>query len=329
MAGQRPGRGGVTLLLAALLFSATACGGATSATTPATASPSGPASPSPDPGPTRFGPTEPLPAYFEPWLPVDTRPRDSDGVALADYGGSLGKQYYAVTIAQAALRYYNRWLGSSGFLEADKEAFFAQINWLVRNQTPDGRWLTYFRWGKQPLPWWSGMAQGMAISALLRAYALTADPTYLTAIERARDTLRRSVQQKGVTQTLTVSGTRFVVIQEYLPGYEQNVLNGWIFALVGLYEEALYLHDETAAFEFYGPDRGVKAVRALLPYYDTGSWTFYSLHTLTGSKRGPLAKPLYHRIHIDQLRFLAAITGDTVLADYADRFQGYLDARTT
>jgi heparosan-N-sulfate-glucuronate 5-epimerase len=312
--------------VATLLLSTASCGTATApATTQSTASPTGPSA---TPWPSRFGPTEPLPPYFEPWLPVDSRPRDSNGVALWDYEGSLGKQYYPVTIAQAALRYYNRWYLSSGRLDADREAFFTQVRWLVANQTADGRWLVYFHWGKQPVPWWSGMAEGLAISALIRAYALTGDSLYLTVIERARDALRRSVKDKGTTQTLTVSGTKIVVIQEYLPGYVQNVLNGWIFALVGLYEAALYLDDDVAAFEFYGPDRGVSAVRTLLPYYDTGSWSFYSLRTLSGAKRGPLAKPLYHRIHIDQLRFLAAITGDAVLADYAARFQRYQDARS-
>ena len=274
---------------------------------------------------------EPMPMYFRAWMPNDAAPRDANGVVLVDYGGSIGLQHNPSTIAQSAIGYYNRWRFGSTTAEqkeADRTAFFAQIKWLTGNQTSDGRWLYRFHWGSQAVPWWSGMAEGIAISALLRAYSVTGDTAYLPVIARTRSTFERNQQHAGVTSSVIVSGRTYVVYQEYMPGYNQNVLNGWMFALVGLYEDAVYLEDPMAAFDVLAADRGVRAVRALLPLYDTGSWSYYSLNVFTGSNRGPLAGSAYHQIHIAQLRFLGTVTGDPVLIAYANRFQGYLDACT-
>jgi hypothetical protein len=287
-------------------------------------------SPPVDPGPG------PLPVYFADWLPNDAAPVDETGVVLVDYGGHTGLQYNPLTIAQAAIRYYDRWYGERWLPSpgaetkrvADLEAFFAQINWLVQNQLPDGRWLYHFSWGSQPVPWWSGMAEGVAISALLRAYSITGDEAYLPVITRARATFDRSIEESGVSSVVHLSQREVVVYEEYLPGYSREVLNGWIFAVVGLYEAATYLHDPGAALDVYGPDRGLDAIAALLPRYDTGSWSRYSLAPPPGRARSLLASKYYHSVHVMQLRYLATISDDPTFARYAGLFQGYLDACT-
>lgn len=267
-----------------------------------------------------------LPAYFTGAMPNATMLKDSGGVIYWDYGGSIGKQYNPVTLIQAALAYYNRWLVDSdpAQAESDKTAFLTQINWLISHQTPDGRWLYTFRWGSQPLPWWSAMAEGEAMSALLRAYLMTGDPACLTAIERARSTFERDLTDNGVELSVALGSDTYVVYQEYLTGYQANVLNGWIFSLVGLYETATYLGDSSAYFDFWGPDRGLAALKALLPYYDTGSWSFYNMVNPGKSVSGSLDSTAYHQLVIFQLRYLATISGDPFFSQYADRFQSYL-----
>jgi hypothetical protein len=270
----------------------------------------------------------PMPAYFNGWQPNDAAPKDSAGVVMVDYGGSVGRQYNPVTIGQAALRYYDRWqfgTGTDDQKAADRTAFFAQVGWLVANQTTDGLWLYHFHWGSQVLPWWSGMAEGLAISGLLRAYSVTGDVSYLPVIARARATFERTQSMRGVATTATVSGKGYVIYQEYMPGYNQNVLNGWMYALVGLYEDAVYLADPMAAFDVAAADRGFAAVAALLPLYDTGSWSYYNLNAFTGTRRGPTASRAYHVVHIGELRFLGGVTGNPILLKYAGRFQSYLD----
>jgi hypothetical protein len=267
-----------------------------------------------------------MPAYFNNWMPNGALLKDKDGVVLVKYASGL--QYNPVTIAQAAIRYYDRWLidATDDLKAADRTAMLAQINWLVTKQTSDGRWYYYFHWGSQRIPWWSGMAEGVAISALLRAYSMTGDASYLPVIARARATFERSEPRGGVQTVLTYKRS-YVIYQEYLGGSSQNVLNGWMFALVGLYEDAVYLGDPMAAFDVMAADRGIAAVRGLLPLYDSGGWSYYNLNSAT--VRGAWASWTYHNTHIAQLRFLASVTGDHTLAWYAARFQYYVDHYAT
>jgi hypothetical protein len=100
-----------------------------------------------------------------------------------------------------------------------------------------------------------------------------------------------------------------------------------MFAMAGLYEASRYLHDSRAQAALDRADRGVAALKALLPDYDTGSWSTYNLKRVTGSvTSGWRAKRNYHELHIRQLRWYAKITGDPVFKKYADKFQAYLDA---
>jgi hypothetical protein len=201
-----------------------------------------------------------------------------------------------------------------------------QIHWLLANQLPDGRWLFHFQWGRTPVPWWSAMTDGLAISAFVRAYALTGDPAELTAITRARTTYERDQKtDNGTASPVKIGSKTYYVYEEYPPGYSVgNVLNGWMFSLVGLYEDETYLHDKTASTLLRGPDRGLAAVKALLPYYDTGNWTRYSTQPVS-PRIGTRDSLGYHTLVIGQLWYMAKISGDTFFSKWARKWQGYLD----
>jgi heparosan-N-sulfate-glucuronate 5-epimerase len=261
-------------------------------------------------------------------MPDDKAPMDRRGVAMVFYTRGLGLQYSPTGIAQAALQYYDRWLVDTDpkLKASDKAAFLTQTRWLLSNQTSDGRWLFKFKWGNEPIPWWSAMTEGLAMSALLRAYAMTGNSACLTAISRARKTFERNARHLGVAKKVVVASQTYVVYEEYMGAYAPNVLNGWIFSLVGLYETSTYLRDPAASADLLHPDRGLAAVKALLPYYDTGDWTRYYVKSPgTSSTRG-IDRVKYHSLVIGQLRYLATISGDPFFTQYADRFQGYLDA---
>jgi hypothetical protein len=250
---------------------------------------------------------------------------DAHGVAVIDYDAPIGRQYNPTMVAQAAFGFYGRYLESKD--PAELEKFYIQTDWLVRNQTADGRWLYHFAWGDQPVPWWSAMAQGQAMSALVRAYVLSGDTRYRTAVERARTRFDMVVARGGVASWMRVGSSDYVVYEEVLGTYCPRVLNGWIFGLIGLYEDWLYLHDPAAEFNLYAPDRGFAALKALLPYYDTGSWSYYNLDSLTASPRGRLATNNYQHVHVVELRYLYAITGDPIYKKYADLFLQYAKDR--
>ena len=269
-----------------------------------------------------------LPHYFRNWQPNAAVLTDAHGVVLKDYGETIGTQYQPTSIAEAALAYYDRWQVDSEptLKDSDRTAFLAQVNWLLANQTPDGRWLFWFRWGKQQVPWWSAMTEGVAMSALLRAYSMTRDPSDLTAIIRARTTFERDSNHDGVGAPVIVGRTTYLVYQEYRPGYVTNVLNGWIFSMVGLYEAATYLHDPAASADLWGPRRGIAALKALLPFYDTGHWSRYDLRSPGRFATGDLASVGYHSLVIGQLGYVARISGDPFFSKYAARFAAYLTA---
>jgi D-glucuronyl C5-epimerase C-terminus len=266
----------------------------------------------------------PVPAYFEKQSSFASAVTDANGVVMASYPSPLGLQYNPVRIAQCAIWHFYRWHSGTDTpvqVEADRTAFWIQVDWLVSNQMPDGRWLYTFQWGKMTRPWWSAMAEGLGMSVMLRAYSVSGDAAYLRVLDLARSTFDRSIAANGVASSVTVSGRQMTVYQEYLPGYDDNVLNGWIFSIAGLYECAIYLGDPICLHDVTAADRGLAAVRALLPYYDIGTWSLYSLNTLTGPNRGPTASDGYQTLHIKQLRFLYSITGDPLMKEYAEKFQ--------
>lgn len=255
--------------------------------------------------------------------------KDAAGVVLSSYGGSIGDQYNPVTIAQAAIGYYNGLKYGQLTAEqrtADLAAFFDQIDWLVANQDGMGLWKYHFPFGGQPVPWMSAMAQGQAMSALIRANNLRPDSRYTAAVAKARATFERVWAGGGVATWQKVGSTSYLVYEEYMAPYSPHTLNGWIFAMVGLHEDWTYLKDPMAKFDLYDPRRGIAALKRLLPYYDTGSWSTYNLKTLTGDRRGTIARRVYHEIHIRQLRWFTKLTNDSFFATYAERFQAYLDA---
>jgi heparosan-N-sulfate-glucuronate 5-epimerase len=273
-----------------------------------------------------------MPAYFRNWKPDNSALKDANGVVIKKYPAPLGRQYTPTEIAQAALEYYDRWLVDKDpkLAASDKAAFLAQINWLLANQLNDGRWLFTFKWGHMKPPWWSAMTEGVAMSALLRAYSITGDPNCLTAITKARTTFERDlVSGNGVGMPVPVGSKTYVVYQEYPRGYgEPNVLNGWIFSMVGLYETATYLHDQVAMADLTGPDRGFAALKAMLPYYDAGNWSRYYITTPGTVQHGAIDTMVYHKLVIGQLKYLTQITGDPFFATWAAKFQGYLDVCT-
>jgi hypothetical protein len=258
-------------------------------------------------------------------------PYDANGIVLVPYGGTRGNQYNPVTVAQQALGYYHEMsfgrIGAS-LKAADRADFFNHVEWLVKNQEPDGRWLYHFPMAGMPLPWQSAMAEGQAMSVLIRAHRMKPDARYLSAIRRARSTFERFWDRNGVATAQPVGTKSYVTYEEYMAPYSLHTLNGWIFAMVGLYEDWVYLKDPMAQSDLYRPDRGLAALRALLPYYDTGKWSTYNLLRLTGATRGTLAHRHYHELHVKQLTWLTKVTGDPFWDGYAQRWTRYLEACT-
>lgn len=227
---------------------------------------------------------------------------------------AFGEQDYpwVIPIAQAALGYWDLKLEG----EAVEGDFLHLADWIVGNATPGPGgmvWRTDFavpKYGLSP-GWTSAMGQSQAISVLLRANLLTGEGKYLELAEAAVGSLLLPVSEGG-TQS-TIAG--HPVLEEYPTERPEAVLNGWIFALIGLHELDLAVGDERARSLF---EASADGLIELLPRYDVGWWSLYSLGD---HGRPDLAKPFYQRLHPALLEALDLIRPSPRLGEYAQRWR--------
>ena len=161
------------------------------------------------------------------------------------------------------------------------------------------------------------MAQGQAASLLVRGALETGDQRFFDAALHAMTPFAVTVPNGGVRAKL---GSGWVA-EEYPTNPPSYVLNGAIFALWGMRDVAVGLHDREAA-QLYAEAEG--SLIDNLWRWDTGWWSRYSLfpHPLPN-----VASTFYHALHIAQLRAMEAIGGSSVVRDVADRFADYAFSR--
>ncbi len=189
----------------------------------------------------------------------------------------------------------------------------AVVEWVCTDISDDGLLLYH-----QPMPhtyhidppWASAMAQGQALSLLVRAAIESEDDAeYRRVVEIMSHPLR---DHGSPLVDQTADGP---VLQEYPTKPASHVLNGWIWALWGLYDVALLdggsaptttlqcdadLPSSAEAF-----DLGVRALANRLPLYEVDrSWSRYDLYP---HRLVHVASPFYHRLHIAQLKVLSQL----------------------
>lgn len=248
---------------------------------------------------------------------------DDSGVPQLDYRGRIGLQYNPIAIAQYGLGNYNLWRRTSD--QNRKKKLFLIADWLVAHLEPnDGRvpvWNHHFDWEYRDTlkaPWYSGLAQGQGISLLLRAHKESGKTRYLDAARAAFASFQRPIAEGGVA-FIDESGDLW--FEEYIVAPPTHILNGFIWALWGVYDYALATR-ETAAQDLFA--RGVRTLLHNLDRYDLGFW---SLYEQSGTRLPMVASAFYHRLHIVQLRIMNRLTGEELFARTADRWQDYTRSR--
>lgn len=170
-------------------------------------------------------------------------------------------------------------------------------------------------------PWVCAMAQGEALSVLVRACIVAENPSrYEEAAQLAVQPFFHALEEGGVTSR---DDSGRVYLEEYPSDPPSHVLNGWIFALVGLREYADAFSDKRADSL---ATEALASLVAALPEYDTGYWSRYDLFP-----RFPmafLASRFYHRLHIAQFRAMFAMTRKGAFRDFADRWESYMASRS-
>jgi len=197
----------------------------------------------------------------------------------------------------------NSYLGAN---RLDEAGLLAEA--LVARAVPKGDSLSWeygFQFGSGKPPWTSGMAQAVAAQAFARAQAKLGDPVFATTARKAfraiPGKLARALPQGPWIRLYSFS--------------DLAVLNADLQALVSLEDYGTMMEDP-AGINFAAQLRASAA--ALLPKFDTGAWSLYSL----GGNESTLD---YQRYVVSLLKRIGARNKDIFWTGWGDRFASYED----
>ncbi|MBN1212671.1 MAG: hypothetical protein JXA92_08850 [candidate division Zixibacteria bacterium] len=243
--------------------------------------------------------------------------RDSDGVVLFEYK----EQYYYHPVNMShrmfillgayyklkdtvylhrAEKYAQRLMQEA--LEYNNAVYFPyRFDYKVHNRED----------GQLRAPWYSGMAQGEALEAIVRLFEFTGDSTYLKFARKIFNslTLLKDEYEPWVS---FVDERGCFWIEEYTVDPPSMTLNGFIAAMFGVYD--YYRATGSKRAELMLADC-CNTVRNYMPLFRRpGRISYYNLrfqHYDAG----------YHIFHIKLLRDLSRLSGDPVFNQWADSLQ--------
>jgi len=234
---------------------------------------------------------------------------DPDGIAQV-WGRTTGVVYRPGFVATYALHNLEQHLrtGDPHCLGL----FLKQVKWLEAHAVlrRDGAvvWEHDFDIQEGPVrlraPWVSANSQGLAISALVRAWRLTGQPHLMDLLERSIRVFQLDYDCGGV-RVRTGSHTLYAEI----PGLASpGILDGFLRSLLGLYD----LYEETDNDVVWSLFQdGIEGLHHFLPQWDyRRKWSMYS-------NRYYLCPSGYHCLNRLLLMVLARLTGDSRLAEFA------------
>lgn len=210
---------------------------------------------------------------------------------------------FPVTVFQYGLGAYDLYLMDSKKIYFDK--FMLTSRWALTNQKKNGAWCNpNFKNPEHP---YSAMAQGEGASLLIRAYKESSSVKYLEAAKRAINFMLIPVDDGGTTLYINQS----VFLQEYT--YTSTVLNGWIFAVFGLFDY-VKISGDPKIHEVL--NKTVINIADNLHMFDNGYWSMYNMDTV-------IASPFYHGLHIALLKVLYHLFGLGKFNLYYKRWTSY------
>lgn len=210
---------------------------------------------------------------------------------------------FPVAIFQYALGLYDLYLesGDCHYLLKFKQC----LDWTLDSQTQEGAWNNFsYIYPDNP---YGAMAQGEGVSVLLRGYIEFNDVKYLNAAKSAIDFMLRSVEDGG---TADYNDNKLILL-EYT--HLSPVLNGWIFAIFGLWDYVLVSEDKSYEQKL---NLTLSSLKETINKFDNGYWSLYDLSN-------NIASPFYHILHIALLNVLYDLTGESEYSSYAKLWDSY------
>jgi heparosan-N-sulfate-glucuronate 5-epimerase len=221
-------------------------------------------------------------------------PSDEDGLPLTVFGRKVIP--FPTTRLQKALGHWDLAMLQHANRESHLNEFVHIADWAYSSQDQRGGWSVWPLLGVQSCSEYSAMTQGEAVSVLVRAARHTGDARFFEGARLATSLLVSPVSDGGVSR----QGRLGLIFEELPHEPPSTVLNGWIFALFGLYD--FLLSDRDATIEEL-LDHSVTQLVSVLPSFDTGYWSHYV-------QGAAIASPFYHRLHIAQFAAMEAVFPD-------------------
>jgi hypothetical protein len=199
-----------------------------------------------------------------------TQPLLSSGDRISFPSSKLVWEYYAGQGLEI------QWLGTfgkangyylSGHENGNLRQLLAEAIPLASSRAGGIAWEYMFQFDGGLPPWTSGLSQGTALQVLARAWSRFKDPAYLAAAQQALG-IFESRPAVGV-RVATRAGAHYA---EYTFAPSDRILNGFIQALVGLYDYTS-LTGDTLGLRLF--EAGDAEARLEVPRYDTGAWSLY------------------------------------------------------
>ena len=229
------------------------------------------------------------------------------------------------------LKYYDSWLSNGEndyFLKyyllsknknnPTKTDFINIANWFVKNiQIRSYKYINFgvyeyqFDWETYNLkrPWVSGMAHGIAIQNLLRAFKITGKDKFVKTARLLMNSFLISIDNGGVA--IIESETHYW-FEEYAANNKEAkksmVLNGMLHSLIAINEYNKMFNNKEFNNVF---NYGMNSLKANIKKFSSGNWTYYDA-------LNNFAKYKYHNININLTKFLYAKTGSVFLEIYKE-----------
>jgi hypothetical protein len=226
---------------------------------------------------------------------------DSEGIVYKVVDGR--RVYSPGNLANDGIRYVDGYVRTGDPAYLDRAVVRAKKLISLSRLSGGARYFPYmydYAMEKLKAPWYSAYSQGFALSLFVRLYRVTGVQAWA---ERARETAMSFRRLGRVTRPWVayVLNNR-LWLEEYPSATPTHVLNGFNFALFGLYDYERLTRDPAARDLLRGALRTIRSFGTT--FRVPGGISYYDLVHRTRHAH-------YHLIHTWQLRALAAISGDS------------------
>lgn len=241
---------------------------------------------------------------------------DEQGVPMC--GNELGGYFYStVNICQYGFIIHADYLENPN--EKDYNSLLACIDKLEETKNEDSntvKWVNNYDNKRYniPAPWCSAMDSGEALSFYLRIYQLTKEEHLLSKAMKIYNFLKIDFSDGGVRR---VDENGYVWLEEYPSDPASYVLNGFIYAIFGLYD----LYRVTRSKEVKEDiDSYILTLKDNIYRFDSGYWSKYDL------LKKELVRFYYQKnVHVPQLEVLYLLSGEEIFEKYKVKWERQLN----